>query len=132
MTRITPIRFTRNVGELTAFYALLGLTEKTTETSRTWSSLAGSGGGLGIHIIEQPTTEADPRSVSLQLTTDDTDLDTLHERLSANGHEPGPIMDETFGRFFTVADPDGYLVHVNETPDEFSRSYETRDSAALL
>jgi hypothetical protein len=62
----------------------------------------------------------------------DGELNALRTRLSDAGHAPGPIIDETFGQYFTVADPDGYTVQVNETPAEFSRSYETEASRQLL
>ncbi|MDR6415668.1 hypothetical protein [Pseudarthrobacter sulfonivorans] len=41
-------------------------------------------------------------------------------------------MDETFGRFITVKDPDGYLIQVNEMDEDLQNlSYEIRESAAL-
>ena len=56
----------------------------------------------------------------------------MAERLAAAGYEPSPIVDETFGRFFTVQDPDGYRLQVNEADEDLQgRSYEIRESAAL-
>ncbi|KRE81038.1 hypothetical protein ASG77_03725 [Arthrobacter sp. Soil762] len=54
------------------------------------------------------------------------------ERLRAAGYAPSDITDETFGRFFTVNDPDGYRIQVNEMDaDHQNLSYEIRESAAL-
>lgn len=128
MTRITPIRMVADVAASTAFYALLGLDERTQETSRTWASLTGSGGAVGLHIASAGKS----REVSFQVTVDDGELDAVRARLAAHGHAPGAILDETFGRYFEVADPDGYVVQVNEAPDDLSRSYETEESRALL
>src|SRR5689334_2346226 len=105
MTSITPIRFTTDVRAAADFYSLLGLDERESETSRTWASLVAAGGGLGIHIADLPTRDEDSRAVSLQATVDGNGptLDELHARLTAAGHAPGDILDETFGRYFTVA-----------------------------
>lgn len=52
--------------------------------------------------------------------------------MGAAGYEASPITDETFGRYFTVPDPDGYLIQVNEADQELqSRSYEIRESGAI-
>ena len=54
------------------------------------------------------------------------------ERLRAAGYSPSDIMDETFGRFIKVKDPDGYLIQVNEMDEDLQNlSYEIRESAAL-
>ena len=45
---------------------------------------------------------------------------------------PSDILDETFGRYSTVEDPDGYLVQVNESDADLQNlSYEIKESAAL-
>lgn len=129
--RITPIRFVRDIEDSNRFYSTLGLVENVPATSGTWSDLRGDGGQLGLHIARERTTHDDARSVSLQFTTDEK-LEATAERLKTAGYTPSTIMDETFGRFFTVEDPDGYLIQVNESDDELQNlSYETRESAQL-
>lgn len=128
--RITPIRYVRDIGKSNRFYAMLGLTGQAAATSGTWAELRGEGGGLGPHIAATPSTHLDA-AVSLQFTSDEK-LEPLAERLAAAGFEPSAIIDETFGRYFIVADPDGYLLQVNEADEELRNiSYETRESAAL-
>lgn len=129
--RITPIRYVRDIQTSNRFYALLGLAEKDAATSGTWAELRANGGGLGLHIAAAPTSHSDAGAVSLQFTSDEK-LEPLAGRLASAGFEPSVIMDETFGRYFTVADPDGYVLQINEADEELqSLSYETRESAAL-
>jgi len=129
--RITPIRFVRDVETSRAFYAALALAERTEATSGTWADLNAAGGSLGLHIARHPGTHDDAGAVALQFTSDER-LDAVAERLAAAGYETSPIMDETFGRFFTVQDPDGYRLQVNEADEDLQgRSYEIRESAAL-
>ena len=129
--RITPIRFVHDVDASRAFYAALGLAERTEATSGTWAELHADGGRLGLHIAAMPSTHHDAGAVALQFTSDER-LDPLVERLAAAGYETSPIMDETFGRFFTVQDPDGYRIQVNEADEDLQGlSYEIRESAAL-
>ena len=129
--RITPIRFVRDIEASRAFYAVLGLAERTEATSGTWADLGAAGGSLGLHIAQHPGTHDDPGAVALQFTSDER-LDAVAERMAAAGYETSPIVDETFGRFFTVQDPDGYRIQVNEADEDLQGlSYEIRESAAL-
>ena len=129
--KVTPIRFVRNVETANRFYSTLGLTENADAISGTWADLRGEGGRLGLHIAQAGTTHADSGAVALQFTTDEK-LEVTVDRLVTAGYFPSTIMDETFGRYFTVEDPDGYLVQINEADDELQNlSYETRESAAL-
>lgn len=129
--KITPIRYVRDIGRSNRFYALLGLTERAEATSGTWAELHADGASLGLHIASSPGGHLDAGAVSLQFTSDEA-LEPVAERLARAGFEPSAIMDETFGRYFTVSDPDGYLFQVNEADEELqSISYETRESAAL-
>ncbi len=129
--KVTPIRFVRNIELANRFYSALGLHENAAATSGTWADLRGGGGQLGLHIAETETTHADARAVALQFTSDEK-LELSAKRLTDAGYMPSDIMDETFGRYFTVKDPDGYLIQVNELDEEFSSlSYETRESSAL-
>lgn len=128
--KLTPIRFVRNVEAATRFYSTLGLEENPAATSGTWADLRGDGGGLGLHIARQATTHKDSAAVALQFTTDGS-LELTANRLRAAGYAPSEILDETFGRYFTVEDPDGYLVQVNEADEDLQNlSYEIRESAA--
>ena len=86
---------------------------------------------LGIHIAQEATTHRDPAAVALQFTTDER-LEIAASRLTVAGYAPSAILDETFGRYFTVEDPDGYLVQVNESDADLQiLSYEIKGSAAL-
>lgn len=129
--KITPIRYVRDIERSNHFYTLLGLTERAEATSGTWAELHADGGRLGLHIAGSPGSHLDAGSVSLQFTSDEA-LEPVARRLAAAGFETSAIIDETFGRFFTVSDPDGYLLQVNEADEELQGiSYETRESAAL-
>lgn len=129
--KVTPIRFVRNIELANKFYSVLGLNENAAATSGTWADMRGDGGQLGLHIAEGQTTHVDAGALALQFTTDE-DLEVTAKRLRDAGYMPSAIMDENFGRYLTVQDPDGYLIQVNELDGEFTNlSYETRESAAL-
>ncbi|MGC4080427.1 MAG: VOC family protein [Rubrivivax sp.] len=86
MTTISPIRYVSDVAATTSFYALLGLRRAwQAATSRTWASLAGDGGSLGLHIAERPRTDRDPDAIALHVTVDDDSLDRVRDRLIATG-----------------------------------------------
>lgn len=129
--KVTPIRFVRNIELAKEFYVALGLSENAAASSGTWADLRGDGGQLGLHIAEVGTTGSDAGAVALQFSTDEK-LELTTTRLRDAGYTPSDIMDETFGRYFTIQDPDGYLIQINELDEEFSNlSYETQGSAAL-
>lgn len=129
--KVTPIRFVRNIELANKFYSVLGLNENAAATSGTWADMRGDGGQLGLHIAEAQTTHVDAGALALQFTTDE-DLEVTAKRLRDAGYMPSAIMDENFGRYLTVQDPDGYLIQVNELDGDFTNlSYETRESAAL-
>lgn len=129
--RVTPIRFVRDIELANKFYSTLGLNENASATSGTWADLHGKGGQLGLHIAPSGTTQLDAGAVALHFSTDEN-LERTVERLTAAGYAPSDIFDETFGRFITVSDPDGYLIQVNEMDEDLQNlSYEIRESAAL-
>jgi catechol 2,3-dioxygenase-like lactoylglutathione lyase family enzyme len=129
--RVTPIRFVRNIELAGRFYTALGLNENTAATSGTWADLHSDGGQLGLHIAQAGTTQADAGAVALHFSTDEK-LELTVERLRAAGYAPSDVRDETFGRFITVEDPDGYLIQVNEMDEDLQNlSYEIQESAAL-
>jgi catechol 2,3-dioxygenase-like lactoylglutathione lyase family enzyme len=120
-----------NIELANKFYSTLGLNENAAATSGTWAAMRGDGGQLGLHVAEAQTRNVDAGAVELQFTTDEN-LENTAKRLRDAGYAPSEIMDENFGRYLTVQDPDGYLIQVNELDEEFSNlSYETRESAAL-
>ncbi|MHA7302732.1 VOC family protein [Pseudarthrobacter sp. MDT1-22] len=128
--RVTPIRFVRNIELANKFDSTLGLNENAAATSGTWADLHGNGGQLRLHIAQAGTTHSDAGAVALHFSTDEK-LELTAERLRAAGYAPSDIMDETFGRFITVNDPDGYRIQVNEMDaDHQNLSYEIRESAA--
>ena len=43
----------------------------------------------------------------------DEPLEAITDRLRAAGFDPGPILDEGFGRSMRVRDPDGVWVQIN-------------------
>jgi hypothetical protein len=114
------------------FYALLDLEESSEQTSQTWAQLDAQGGALCLHISAERRSDRDAAAVSLQATVPIDSLDAVHRRFDDAGRNPGAIVDETFGRYFVVVDPDGYAVQVNEVPAELQRSYETAESRAVL
>lgn len=129
--KVTPIRFVRDIELANRFYSALGLSENVAATSGTWADLNGTGGQLGLHIAQAGTTRSDAGAVALQFSTEEK-LEVTTTRLRDAGYAPSEIMDETFGRYFTVEDPDGYRIQVNELDAEFSNlSYEISESAAL-
>jgi catechol 2,3-dioxygenase-like lactoylglutathione lyase family enzyme len=129
--RVTPIRFVRNIEAANKFYSTLGLHENVAATSGTWADLHGNGGQLGLHIAEAGNAQSNAGAVALHFSTDER-LEATAERLRAAGHAPSDILDETFGRFITVNDPDGYRIQVNEMDADLQNlSYEIRESAAL-
>ena len=81
--RITPIRFVRDVEASRAFYAVLGLAERTEATSGTWADLGAAGGSLGLHVARHPGTHDDAGAVALQFTSD--------ERLDAVLRDPDRV-----------------------------------------
>ncbi|CAM4126056.1 VOC family protein [Helcobacillus massiliensis] len=127
MTHLSPIRFTAAPAAVADFYTLLGLREYTAEASDGWRPMLGGPqpGRLNIHHADEARGDAHLHAVDLHLDTDEGEsLEALHRALQDAGHEPGPIIDETFGRFFRAVDPDGYTVQVNDTDHELqSRQY---------
>ncbi len=112
-----PIRYVHDIDAARAFYEALGLTldvaqrpPKSGPPSH-WLELAGSAGTLALHYIP-PDSPA--RTVELAFDSDEP-LEDVVQRLRTAGFEPATeIADEAHGRSFTVRDPEGLLVQVNE------------------
>jgi predicted enzyme related to lactoylglutathione lyase len=122
--RVMAIRYVRDVEKVRRFYEVLGLTlEFVSRRPRrggdaAWTELAGSGvgGNLALHQWDEEV-----KTVSLSFQADEP-LEPVVERLRKAGYEPATeIVDEAFGRSFTVRDPEGLLIQINENDYELQR-----------
>jgi predicted enzyme related to lactoylglutathione lyase len=123
--RVMAIRYVHDVDGARQFYQALGLTlEFASRRPRrggpsVWTELAGSGPGANLalhHWAEKPATE-----VELCFQADEP-LERVADRLRQNGYElTTEIVDEAFGRSFTIRDPEGLLIQVNENDYELQR-----------
>lgn len=105
--KVMPIRYLRDVEAAARFYAALGLTVTTRQRGGGWVELTGSAGLLALH------TAPDGARAELGLLADEP-LEDVVRRLRAAGFEPGPILDEAYGRSLRLIDPDGVDLVVNE------------------
>lgn len=99
------------------FYEALGLTLDFAQrppksgSPTHWVELAGSAGTLALHYLPP---ESSARTIELAFDSDEP-LEDVVDRLRTAGFEPATeITDEAHGRSFTVRDPEGLLVQVNE------------------
>jgi hypothetical protein len=106
--RLVPIRYSSDVEAMTRFYATLGLRTGPVSRPGGWVELPAAGGMLAIHRGDR----ADDGRCELAFETDEP-LEDVAARLRAAGYEPGPVIDEGFGRSLRVPDPDGVWVQVN-------------------
>ncbi|MGB6456343.1 MAG: VOC family protein [Streptosporangiaceae bacterium] len=123
--RAMAIRYVRDVESARRFYLALGLTIEFASRrprrggSSVWTELAGSGPGanLALHHWDE-----DAR-IEVQLSFQaDEPLEQVVDRLRQNGYEPATeIVDEAFGRSFTIRDPEGLLIQINENDYELQR-----------
>lgn len=111
-----PIRYVRDLAGARRFYGALGLHEDfasrpTRRGPSMWVEFAGAGGTLALHRLPDETDEA---VIELSFEADEP-LEDVVGRLATAGFEPATaIVDESFGRSFTVRDPEGLLIQVNE------------------
>jgi catechol 2,3-dioxygenase-like lactoylglutathione lyase family enzyme len=118
--RVMPIRYVRDVAEARRFYQALGLRHDFTSRQNrrgvsVWTELLADTGGLALH--HRPADEQCP-DVELSFESDEP-LENVTERLAAAGYELATeIVDEAFGRSFTIRDPEGLLIQVNENDHE--------------
>ena len=103
--RVLPIRYSSDVEAMTRFYETLGLHVGPVSRPGGWVELPADGGMLAIHRGEKGRCE-------LAFETDER-LEDVAKRLRAAGYEPGPVIDEGFGRSLRVPDPDGVPVQIN-------------------
>ncbi|MBA3250180.1 MAG: VOC family protein [Geodermatophilaceae bacterium] len=105
--KVMPIRYVRDVEAAARFYAALGLTVTTRQRGGGWLELTGSAGILALHSSDQGG------EAELGLLADEP-LEDVVRQLRAAGFEPGPILDEAYGRSLRLTDPDGVELLVNE------------------
>jgi predicted lactoylglutathione lyase len=120
--RPMTIRYVQDMDAARRFYLALGLTHDFTSRKprrgpSVWTELAGTpGAALALHY----TPEASSVGIGAELTFQSEELlEDVVERLRAAGYEPETeIVDEAFGRSFTIRDPEGLLIQVNENDYE--------------
>ncbi|TCP57516.1 glyoxalase/bleomycin resistance protein/dioxygenase superfamily protein [Tamaricihabitans halophyticus] len=115
------IRYVRDMATARDFYAALGLDlDFASRPNRSghpaWVELAGTGSGLALHGLPAD----DPKQAAVELCFEaDEPLERVVERLRAAGYAAeSAIVDESFGRSFTVRDPEGLLIQINEQDRE--------------
>lgn len=103
--RVMPIRYSSDVEAMTRFYETLGLRVGDVSRPGGWVELPADRGMLALH-------RGEPGRCELAFETDEL-LEDVAERLRKAGYEPGPVLDEGFGRSLRVPDPDGVPVQIN-------------------
>jgi catechol 2,3-dioxygenase-like lactoylglutathione lyase family enzyme len=123
--RVMAIRYVRDVEGARRFYQTLGLTlEFASRRPRrggpsAWTELAGSGPGANLALHHWDEDPASKVELSFQA---DEPLEQVVDRLRRNGYEPATeIVDEAFGRSFTIRDSEGLLIQVNENDYDLQR-----------
>lgn len=106
--RVLPIRYSSDVPAMTRFFQALGLRLGPASRPGGWVELPADGGVLAVH--RAPDAEAGRCELAFEA---DEPLEDVAARLRAAGFEPGPVIDEGFGRSLRVRDPDGVWVQVN-------------------
>lgn len=107
--RVMPIRYCADVDAAMRFYRAIGLEVGSKSRPGGWVELPAASGVLALH-------EADGNSAvgSCELAFEaDEPLEAITDRLRSAGFDPGPIIDEGFGRSMRVRDPDGVWVQIN-------------------
>jgi catechol 2,3-dioxygenase-like lactoylglutathione lyase family enzyme len=107
--RVVPIRYSADVATATRFYQTLGLEVGARSRPGTWVELPAASGMLAIHRAEAD----DAGRCELAFETDEP-LAEVAGRLRRAGFQPGPVIDENFGRSLRVCDPDGVWVQINQ------------------
>ena len=119
--KLMPIRYVRDMDAAKRFYEALGLsfavaTRPPRHGPSRWMELEGESGGLALHYAPPDSSSPD---VELSLTATES-LEHVVARLRTAGYEPATtIVDESFGRSFTVRDPEGMVIQINEQDPEF-------------
>jgi predicted lactoylglutathione lyase len=120
--RPMTIRYVQDMDAARRFYLALGLTHNFTSRKprrgpSVWTELVGTpGAGLALHYA--PESGGIGKDAELSFQSEES-LEDVVERLRAAGYEPETeIADESFGRSFTIRDPEGLLISVNENDYE--------------
>lgn len=123
--RVMAIRYVRDVEGARRFYQTLGLTlEFASRAPRrggpsSWTEFAGTGPGPNLALHYWDDVPASDIELSFQA---DEPLEQVVDRLRRSGYEPATeIVDEAFGRSFTVRDPEGLLIQINENDYDLQR-----------
>lgn len=106
--KVLPIRYSKNVEATTEFYRVLGLEAGSSSRPGNWVEMPAAAGVLAIHAA----SAVEAGRCELAFETDEP-LDEVATRMSAAGHEAGPVIDENFGQSLRLCDPDGVWVQVN-------------------
>jgi catechol 2,3-dioxygenase-like lactoylglutathione lyase family enzyme len=123
--RAMAIRYVRDVESAQRFYQALGLTIEFASRrprsggSSVWTELAGTGPGANLALHRWDDDPAAGIELAFQA---DEPLEHVVDRLRRSGYELATeIVDEAFGRSFTVRDPEGLLIQVNENDYDLQR-----------
>ncbi len=103
--RLQPIVYVTDMASSLGFYGRL-LDALPAVTSEHWSTFEVGGATLALHLTDVALGAG---MVELSLVAD-TPLEDIHARAG----DPTPIVEQPFGRSFTVSDPDGASIQVNE------------------
>lgn len=111
--RLLNILYTNDMEASVAFYERLGLFRKEDgEVSKWWNEFAVGDGSIALHWNSDeplPTTS----NPELHLQVRFAEFESIHAAMSE--HSPSEIQTlERMGRFFTVTDPNGVRIQINE------------------
>jgi len=123
--RAMAIRYVRDVDSAQRFYQALGLTiEFASRRPRAggpsvWTELSGTGPGSSLALHRWDEDPASAVELSFQA---EEPLEQVVDRLRRSGYELATeIVDEAFGRSFTIRDPEGLLIQINENDYDLQR-----------
>lgn len=111
--KVVPIRYCADVAVATRFYEAIGLRVGAASRPGVWVELPAASGMVAVHQADG----ANAGGCELAFEADEP-LEAVAARLRAAGFDPGPILDENFGRSLRVRDPDGVWVQVNRLDRE--------------
>lgn len=102
---LQPIVYVTDMAASLAWYEAL-LASKPAMVSEHWSTFDCDGATLALHLTDESLAAG---SVELSLVAN-TPLEAAHGRVSGATE----IIEQPFGRSFTVTDPDGTVLQINE------------------
>lgn len=111
--KVMPVRYVTDVEASQRFYAALGLSVQQRSRSGHWAELVGSAGPVALHTASASSGERRVTDVEPCLVTD-VALEEVVKALDAAGYPHEGIVEDSFGRSLTVADPDGLRIQVDE------------------